>query len=192
MQQYLSFIDGKPVLTTGNHFHLCLHFPSCPILSFPPPIADSPLAKALKSPVSIFAATAPEKFTSLSEITSLSLASSNVVTLPESLCNPHSPPPFYYFVNCDSLNPFLSFTVSLTNLVDLDLSGNDNLDFGALSLWLNRSSVISLDIFNRIFWDDPSKLVPVMKSAKKLKHLRYSFLLAVSFHFSFVSDCSAW
>jgi len=82
--------------------------------------------------------------------------------------------------------------VSLTNLVDLDLSGNDNLDFGALSPWLNRSSVISLDIFNRIFWDDPSKLVPVMKSAKKLKHLRYSFLLAVSFHFSFVSDNSQW
>ena len=193
MQQYLSFIDGKPVLTTGNHFHLCLHFPSCPILSFPPPIADSPLAKALKSPVSIFAATAPEKFTSLSEITSLSLASSNLVTLPESLCNPHSPPPFYYFVNCDSLNPFLSFTVSLTNLVDLDLHGNDNLDFGALSRWFNQSSIIFLDLSWIPQWhDDPGKLALLMKSAKKLKHLRYSFLLAVSLHLMFVSYFSQW
>jgi len=66
-------------------------------------------------------------------------------------------------------------------MVDLDLHGNDNLDFGALSQWLNQSSVISLDLFNQLFWNDPNKLMPVMKSAKKLKHLRFSLILAVSF-----------
>ena len=88
---------------------------------------------------------------------------------------------------------FLSFTVSLTNLVDLDLHGNDKLDFGALSQWLNQSSVIFLDLSWIPQWrDDPNKVVLVMKSSKKLRHLRYSFLLAVSFHFSFVSDNSQW
>ena len=114
-------------------------------------MTDSPLAKALKSPVSIFAATAPEKFTSISEITSLSLAYSNLVTLPESLCNPHPLPPFITLSHVTHAGSFLSFTVSLTNLVDLDLHGNVNLDFGALSQWLNQSSVISLDLFNQLF-----------------------------------------
>ena len=82
--------------------------------------------------------------------------------------------------------------MALTNLVDLDLSRNDNVDLGALSQWLNQSSVISLDIFNRIFWDDPSKLMPVMKSAKTLRHLRFPHFLAFCFllSFVFVADCS--
>ena len=82
--------------------------------------------------------------------------------------------------------------MSLTNLVDLDLHGNDNLDFGALSQWLNHSSVISLDIFNRIFWDDPSKLGPVMKSAKKLRHLRFPIFYVRSLLLEFVAYCSLW
>ena len=145
MEQYLSFVGGEPVLTTGDH---CT-FVFISILrhsSFPPHLADSPLAKALKSPVSIFAATSPEKFTSISEITSLSLAYSNVVTLPESLCNPHPLSPFITLSHVTHVGSFLSFTVSLTNLVDLDLHGNDNLDFGALSQWLDQSSIIFLDL----------------------------------------------
>jgi len=82
--------------------------------------------------------------------------------------------------------------VSLTNLVDLDLHGNDNLDFGALSQWLNQSSVIFLDLFNQSIWNDPNNLAFLMKSAKKLKHLRFPLNLAASLHFSFVSDYSAW
>jgi len=172
MEQYLAFIDGKP--TTGTHFHICLQFHSCSTLSFSPHIADSPLAKALKSPVSIFAATSPEKFSSISEITSLSLAYSNLVTLPESFCNLHPLPPFITLSSATHAGSFLSFTVSLTNLVDLDLHGNDNLDFGALSRWLNQSSVISLDLSWIPQWhDDPNKVTLLMKSAEKLRHLRF-------------------
>ena len=72
---------------------------------------------------------------------------SNLVTLPESLCNPHPLPPFVTLSRATHASSFLSFPVSLTNLVDLDLHGNDHLDFGALSQWLNRFSVISLDFF---------------------------------------------
>ena len=80
---------------------------------------------------------------------------------------------------------FLSFTVSLTNLVDLDLRKNTNLDFGALSQWLNRSSVIFLDLSWIPPWrDDPTKITLLMRSAKKLRHLRFPLLLAVSFHLS--------
>jgi len=86
---------------------------------------------------------------------------------------------------------FLSFTVSLTNLVDLDLHGNDKLDFGALPQWLNQSSVIFLDLSWIPQWrDDPNKVVLVMKSSKKLRHLRFPLILAVSFHLEFVSNCS--
>ena len=148
-------------------------------------MTDSPLAKALKSPVSIFAATAPEKFTSISEITSLSLAYSNLVTLPESLCNPHPLPPFITLSSATHAGSFLSFTVSLINLVDVDLHGNDNLDFGALSQWLNQSSAISLDLSWIPQWrDGPNELMPVMRSTTKLKHLRFPLILAVSFHLS--------
>ena len=70
---------------------------------------------------------------------------------------------------------FLSFIVSLTNLVDLDLHGNDNLDFGALFQWLDQSSVISLDLSWIPQWrDDPNKVALLMKSLKKLRHLRFS------------------
>jgi len=62
--------------------------------------------------------------------------------------------------------------VSLTNLVDLDLSGNGALDFDALSQWLNRSSVAFLDLFSHSLWNDPTKLISLMETAKKLKHLR--------------------
>jgi len=120
------------------------------------------------------------------------LAYSNLVTLPESLCNPHPLPPFITLSHVTHAGSFLSFAVSLTNLIDLDLHGNVNLDFGALSQWLNQSTVISLDFFNQLLWNDPNKLVSVMKSTTKLKHLRFPLLLAVSFHFSFVSDYSEW
>ena len=75
---------------------------------------------------------------------------------------------------------FLSFIVSLTNLVDLDLHGNDNLDFGALSQWLNQSSVISLDLSWIPQWrDDPNKVALLMKSSKKLRHLRFPHFRAI-------------
>jgi len=71
--------------------------------------------------------------------------------------------------------------VSLTNLLHLDLSGNEKLEFGALSRWLKRSSVISLDLFNLSLWNDPSELTSIMKSTKKLKHLRFApFILLLA------------
>jgi len=85
-----------------------------------------------------------------------------------------------------------SFTVSLANLVDLDLSGNDHLDVGALSQWLNQSSVISLDFFNQSFWNDPGKLSFLMKSTTKLMHLRFPYFLLSLFIWELVSDYSAW
>ena len=78
-------------------------------------------------------------------------------------------------------------------MVDLDLHGNDNLDFGALSQWLNQSSVISLDLSWIPQWhDDPNKIALLMKSTTKLEHLRFPLLHAVSFHLEFVSYFSAW
>ena len=145
-------------------------------------------AKALKSPVSIFAATAPEKFTSISEITSLSLAYSNLVTLPESLCNLHPLSPFIILSHATHTSSFfLSFTVSLTNLVDLDLHGNNNLDFGALSESLRGSSVAYLDLSNSILpqWhDDPGKLALLMKATTTLRHLRFSLIPCCLHHLS--------
>jgi len=49
------------------------------------PFPESPLAIALNVPCNVFAATIPEKFIAITEITSLSLTNSNLTALPESL-----------------------------------------------------------------------------------------------------------
>ena len=160
---------SSPQVTISTFVVISLHASS----SFPTHIVDAPLAKTLKSPLPIFAATTLEKFTSISEITSLSLAYSNVVTLPESPCNALSSS-----ITLSGESQLFPLIVSLRNLVDLDLSGNGNLDFGALSQWLNQSSVISLDLSYIPQWrDEPNKVALLMKSAKKLKHLRFDYFL---------------
>jgi len=113
-QDYLAFLDSKPVLTTGGIsfvlscllqinfldlfiFYLIFYFN-----------LESLLAIAMKAPCSIFAATIPEVFTAITEVTSLSLPCSNLTALPESLgllfCYS-----FFYFLPLFIILPLFSF-----------------------------------------------------------------------------------
>jgi len=90
---------------------------------------DSPLAKALKIPCSIFARAVPENPTSPADITTLSLVYSNLATVPQVLgenppsCRPGRIPPQ---LRGPLINPSSFFfpIASCTNLVELDLSHN--------------------------------------------------------------------
>jgi len=92
---FLDFLDGKPVTTTTagglpfllsflllllNPFFLSFFF-----FFFSSYFLESPLAIALKEPWPVFAASIPERFATITEITSLFLPYSNLITLPESL-----------------------------------------------------------------------------------------------------------
>jgi len=85
-QDYLAFLDGRPVLTTGGlPFILSCLLQIDLFFIFIFFNLDSPLAIALKAPCNVFATSVPEKFTAITEITSLSLPYSNLTSLPESL-----------------------------------------------------------------------------------------------------------
>ena len=109
------------------------------------PFPESPLAIALKTPFTVFAATIHEKFTAITDITSLSLPYSNLTTLPESLGLLF---PFLSFPFFPLLIVLPSCLASFTGLVELDLSHNP----------LGDSSV--------------PLLVSFMKASKTLKTLR--------------------
>jgi len=86
---FVDFLDGKPVTndTTGDPPPLHSIYSSRWFRAHfsAPSFLESPLAVALKVPCNIFAAAAPAKFTSVTDITSLFLANSNLATLPETL-----------------------------------------------------------------------------------------------------------
>jgi len=105
-EQYLSFVGGKPVLTTGNHFH-CLHFHLAPTHHFHHTFQIHPLPRPWNhlslSLLPLLLRSSPPSLRSL-----LSLAYSNLVNLPESLCNPHPLPPFITLPRATHAGSFLS------------------------------------------------------------------------------------
>jgi len=81
---------------------------------------ESPLAVALKVPCNVFAASFPERFTTITEITSLSLTSSNLTALAEFLGLLLLSLTFPISLSSSSF-PCLG---SFTGLIELDLSHN--------------------------------------------------------------------
>jgi len=145
-QQYEDHLDGKQVITSGNPFfsssHLAAGLTTRFFFLFE---LDSPLAIALQTPCSVFSTTTPAVFTSVTDITSLSLARSNLFAPPESLGGRQVP----FFLGHLPSSPLFLFPVQLRSLVS----------------WSLISRTISLVI-------PPSFLASIIKSRRTLTTLR--------------------
>jgi len=117
--QVTTFLGGKPVLTTGGLPFLL----SC-LLQINFYFIFQSLAIALKEPWPVFATSVPERVTSITEITSLSLRSSNLTSLPESLGLLLLSLSFLFFPLFSFLIVLLFCLGSFTALVELDISHN--------------------------------------------------------------------
>ena len=110
--QVAPFLGGKPVVTTSSLRFIFPHERSRLTTTYP-------IFRRMP-PCNVWATSIPEKFTTIAEITSLSLLHSNLTILPESLGMF-----FHLFFLCPSSSSIrILFLALFTNLVELDLSHN--------------------------------------------------------------------